>query len=86
MSGSKVACFRERQALEEQAARLGLDGLAQVAQHEAINARATRGARRILHLLATGKQEEAYRLMNQDDWGEGALTEEMAHDPSMMEQ
>ncbi len=65
-----MARFRERQAFEEAAARLGCSGLAQVAQHELINARATRGAERILHLLAAGEREEAHRLMEQEDWGE----------------
>lgn len=66
---SEVARLRQRMEQEEQAARLGFDGLAQVAQHELINARATRGAERILHLLAAGEREEAHRLMEQDSWG-----------------
>jgi hypothetical protein len=69
MLTSEVALFRERQALEEASARLGLTGLAQVAQHEAINARATRGAERILRLVEQGQHEQAITLMDRPDWG-----------------
>jgi hypothetical protein len=69
MSTSEVALFRECQALEEASARLGLTGLAQVAQHEAINARATRGAERILRLVEQGQYKQAVALMDQPGWG-----------------
>lgn len=45
---SEVARFRQRVEQEEASARLGLTGFAIVAKHDAINARATRGAERIL--------------------------------------
>ena len=66
---SEVARFREQQALEEQAAHLGLTGVAITARHDFIVARAQLGAERILRLLAEGKEAEALRLMNEPDWG-----------------
>ncbi|MGH2508294.1 MAG: hypothetical protein ACRDHZ_12960 [Ktedonobacteraceae bacterium] len=69
MSKSEIALFCERQALEEASARLGLDGLAQVASHEAINARAERGAARILQLVEQGHHAQAVALMDRPDWG-----------------
>lgn len=70
MSISTVTSFRERQTLEEISARLGLIGPAQVATHEAINARAQRGAKRILQLVQQGLHEQALALMEQPHWGE----------------
>ena len=66
---SEVARFRERQAQEEQASRLGLYGLAIVANHESITARLQQGAERILNLVEQGKMQEAVQLMNRPDWG-----------------
>ncbi|MGH2482024.1 MAG: hypothetical protein ACRDHW_20435, partial [Ktedonobacteraceae bacterium] len=63
MSASHVASFREQQSLEEASARLGLTGPAMVAQHETINARATRGAERILQLVEQGKHTQALALL-----------------------
>lgn len=68
-SKSEVARFRQRQALEEEAMRLSLYGFAEVARHERINARMTRGAERVLDLIAEGKHEEAQAMMNQENWG-----------------
>lgn len=68
MPTSNVALFRERQALEEASARLGLDGFAQIANHEAINARVQRGAQRILHLVEQGRHAQALALMEQPYW------------------
>lgn len=68
MSTSKIASFRERQTLEETSARLGLTGLAQMATHEAINARAQRGAQRILQLVEQGQHAQAIALMEQPYW------------------
>jgi hypothetical protein len=65
---SEVAAFRERQALEEEAARLALFGLASVASHQMITARMQRGAERILALIDEGKHEEAQALMNTEYW------------------
>ncbi|MGH2493602.1 MAG: hypothetical protein ACRDIV_02755 [Ktedonobacteraceae bacterium] len=66
---SEVARFREQQALEEEAARLALSGLAMTARHDFINARMQRGGEHILQLIAQGKHEEAQVLMNSDHWG-----------------
>jgi hypothetical protein len=66
---SEVARFREQQALEEQAAHLGLSGFAITARHDFIEARAQRGAEHILRLLAEGKEAEALMLMNAPHWG-----------------
>src|SRR6266852_3079619 len=68
---SEVARFREQQALQEQAALLGLSGYAITARHDFIEARAQRGASRILQLLAEGKEAEALTLMNEPQWGLG---------------
>jgi len=68
-SKSEVARFRKRQALEEEAMRLGMYGFAEVARHERINARMMLGAERVLDLIAEGKHEEAQAMMNQENWG-----------------
>jgi hypothetical protein len=65
---SEVARFRERQELEYQAARLGLEGPAMVASHEMITARMEVGAQRILKLFQEGRQEEAVALMSSEEW------------------
>jgi hypothetical protein len=69
MSKSEVATFREQQALQEQAARRGLYGLAMVASHEAITVRMERGAQRIVRLFEEGKPQEAIALMETRAWG-----------------
>jgi hypothetical protein len=69
MARSEVAAFREQQALQEQAARQGLYGLAMVASHEAITARMERGAQRIVRLFEEGKPQEAIALMETRTWG-----------------
>lgn len=68
MAESEVAAFRRQQALQEEAAELGLRGLAIVASHESITARLEIGAERILKLFQEGKQEEAIVLMSTPDW------------------
>ena len=75
-SKSEVARFRRQQALEEEAGRLALYGYAEVARHDRINARMTRGGEHILNLIAEGKHKEAQALMNKEDWGaeEGEAT------------
>ncbi|MGH2509624.1 MAG: hypothetical protein ACRDHZ_19780 [Ktedonobacteraceae bacterium] len=70
MSISEIALFRAGQTLEEEAAQRGYTGLAQVAQHDFINARATRGAQRILQLVEQGQHVQAIALMEQPHWGE----------------
>ncbi|MGH2479838.1 MAG: hypothetical protein ACRDHW_09305 [Ktedonobacteraceae bacterium] len=69
MPASEIAHFREQQARQEEAAHLGLSGPAIVARHDFIEARAERGARRILQLLAQGRHEEAEAQMNLPNWG-----------------
>lgn len=64
MSGSEVAQFRQQQAAEEVAARLGLEGIAAVAGHEAIIARMEQGGDYLLQLFKEGHDEEAYALWN----------------------
>jgi hypothetical protein len=66
---SEVRHLRQRIEQEEASARLGLTGLAQVAQHELINARAQRGAARILRLVEQGHHVQAIALMDRPDWG-----------------
>ena len=66
---SEVARFRERQALEEEAAWLGLNGYAEVAKHKRIIACMELGAQPILKLLDEGKVEEAVAMMECDAWG-----------------
>jgi hypothetical protein len=69
MSKSEIANFRDQQALEEQAMRLGFSGPAIVASHAAINARMQRGAERILKLIEEDKHAEAIALMETKGWG-----------------
>ena len=69
---SEVAQFRQRQMLEEQAARLGLEGLAVVASHASITARMERMGRYIQQLTEQGKHEEVRAiLLNDDLWTAG---------------
>ena len=77
-SKSEVARFRRRQALEEEAARRGMYGFAEVARHDCITARMMLGAERVLGLIAEGKHEEAQVMMNTENWGveEGEAKEE----------
>ena len=66
---SEVACFREQVERTEQAAQLGLYGFAISATHESITARMERGGQHILSLIQEGRQAEAIRLMNSENWG-----------------
>jgi hypothetical protein len=68
---SEVACFRQQQLLEEEAARRGLYGYAITARHDFIVARMQLGGQHILRLIDEGKHEEAQELMNREDWGIG---------------
>lgn len=80
MTMSEITLFRERQAQEEAAARLGLAGPAIVSRHDFIEARAERGAESILRMIAQGKLEEAAAKMDLPDWGlEGGEGQEMSH-------
>jgi hypothetical protein len=69
MATSHVAQFRASQSLQEQSARLGLQGYALTTPHDVIVARAQQGAERILQLLKEGKQEQAHALWNTPSWG-----------------
>jgi len=62
MSQSEIARFRQQQAAEEEAARLGLSGLATVASHESIIARMEQDGEYLLQLFKQGRDEEAYEL------------------------
>ncbi len=64
MAESEVAKFRREHNLREQAACLGLSGLAAVASHESITKRMEIGAERILQLVKEGKHEEAQALFS----------------------
>lgn len=66
---SQIALFREQQAQQEKAAHAGLYSPAITARHDFIEARAERGARRILHLIAQGRYEEAEVHLNLPDRG-----------------
>jgi hypothetical protein len=65
---SDIANFREQQALFEQSAVLGLSGYAAVSRHEVIEKRMNQGAPYLLQMIAEGKHEEAFALMESDDW------------------
>lgn len=69
MAESEIARFRERQALEEEAAHQGLSGLAMVGTHAIIAARVQIGATRILQLAKEGRHEEALALLQSPTWG-----------------
>jgi hypothetical protein len=69
MTVSQVAQFRASQALQEQSARMGLQGYALTTSHDIILARAQRGADRILQLLEEGNYEQAHALWNMPGWG-----------------
>jgi hypothetical protein len=69
--------FREQQALQEEAARQGLCGLASgFSRHDFIEAGAERGAKLILELIERGEHEEAQKLMATNTWGQGEPEEE----------
>jgi len=68
-NNSEIARFRRQQALEEEAAWLGLYGLASgTARHDFIIKRMEQGAERILQLVGEGKHEEARALAESDTW------------------
>ena len=68
---SEVAYFREQQALQEEAARLGLAGYAITTRHDFITARMQQGGKRILQLFEEGKTEEAFALWDTQSWEVG---------------
>lgn len=71
---SDVAGFRYQQVLQEEAALLGLHGLASgTSRHAFIEARMDRSAGYILQLIQEGKHEEAQQLMATSTWGQEEL-------------
>ena len=71
---SEVAQFRQQQAKQEEAALLGLHGLASgFSRHAFIEARMERAAGHILQLLVDGKHEEAEALMATRTLGDPGL-------------
>lgn len=67
---SEVARLMNQIQAEREAAERGLCGFASgTAKHAFIEARATRGADAILHLMQQGRYTEALALMNTPDWG-----------------
>lgn len=71
---SKVAEFRQQQILQEEAALLGLNGLAAgFARHLFIETRMQQGAEYILQLIQEGKEEQAQQLMATRSWGQEGL-------------
>lgn len=68
---SDVARWIRQIDLERESTQNALFGLAcGVSRHDFIEARATRGADRILRLMEEGRREEAIELMHTPDWGE----------------
>ncbi|MBV9689913.1 MAG: hypothetical protein JO202_09400 [Ktedonobacteraceae bacterium] len=68
-NNSEIARFRQQQALEEEAARLGLYGLAAGgARHDFIIARMEQGAERMLRLIEAGRHQEAQALVESGAW------------------
>ena len=65
---SEMVSFRQKQALQEQAAQQALYGLASVANHASINARMQQGADYLLTLLEAGQYEEVAHLMETTAW------------------
>ncbi len=71
MAGSEIAQFRQQQAMQEEAALLGLHGLSSgSSRHEVINARMERGVNYILGVIQAGKHEEAQALMQAKTWAD----------------
>jgi hypothetical protein len=66
---SEIAYFKQRQALEEESARLGLYWLASgTARHEVLLKRMRQGVEGILRLLDEDKYQEVQKLMTTDRW------------------
>ena len=58
MSGSEIAQFRQQQAMQAEAARQGLSGMAAIARHDFIEMRITREAQTLSRLMEEGTVEE----------------------------
>ena len=71
---SEITQLRQQQTMQEEAALLGLYGLASgFSRHAFIEARMQQGATYIVQLLEEGKHEEAQHLMNTRAWGQQEL-------------
>lgn len=71
MSTIAIVQFRQEQQALEDAALLGLHGLASgVSRLDFINARVERGADYILRLIQEGKHEKAAALMKAKTWAD----------------
>ena len=66
--GSEIARFRAQQALVEQATQAGLAGYATVSRHDFIEKRMEQGAIHIQQLMDAGRQDEAFALMETENW------------------
>ena len=66
--GSEIARFRAQQALTEQAAVLGLSGPAMVSRHDFIEKRMEQGTMHIQLLMDAGRHDEAFAIMETEDW------------------
>ena len=74
VNNSKIAEFRRQQIMQEEAASLGLNGIAiGFSRHAFIEARMQRGAEYILQLIQEGKHEQALQLMATRSWGQEEL-------------
>lgn len=65
---SEVAKFREQQRLEEESARLALNGFAQVASHETIVYKFEFDTEEVRRLFAAGRDAEAEALWESLEW------------------
>jgi hypothetical protein len=66
--GSEIVRFRKQQTQAEQAATLGLSGYAITSPHAMIEKRMEQGAVHLQHLMDAGRYDEAFALMETDDW------------------
>ena len=74
VNNSTIAEFRKQQIVQEEAALLGLNGLAAgFSRHEFIEARMQQGAEYILQLIQEGNDEQARQLMATRTWGQEGL-------------
>ena len=66
--GSEIARFREQQELAEQAAMLGLSGYTITSRHDFIEKRMEQGAMHIQQLMDAERYDEAFALMETENW------------------
>ncbi len=69
VNNSATAKFRQQQTMQEEAALLGLKGLAAgFSRHAFIEARIQQGAEYILQLIKQGKDEQAQQILATRAW------------------